>query len=147
MFKLSYKLSYVVSFPKKTPVTRYNSVLSVTVSIVSMSCDVVSSNHSCATCVSEKPTGNSLKIDQINWNLFGLAKMESHLLDCPSDDDDVVICLNDFNDFDKHSIFQDSGATKKAPLDDLSKEELLSKCKNLLKLAQHAKSAKDGRCL
>ena len=79
-------------FPwKKTPVTRYNTVLSVTVSIVSMSCDVVSSNHSCATCVSEKPTGNSLKIDQINWNLFGLAKMESHQLDCPSDDDDVVI--------------------------------------------------------
>ena len=43
-------------------------------------------------------------------------------------------------------IFQDSGASKKASLDDLSKEELVSKCKNLLKLAQHAKSAKDGRC-
>ena len=75
--------------------------------------------------------------------------MESHQLDCLTDEDDVVTCLDIrwFIDFYKLSIFQDSGGTKKAPLDGLSKDELLSKCKNLLKLAQHAKSAKDGRCL
>merc|ERR1719232_1483475 len=37
----------------------------------------------------------------------------------------------------------DSGAAKKASLDDLSREDLVTKCKNLLKLAQQAKSAKD----
>ena len=36
-----------------------------------------------------------------------------------------------------------SGAKK--PLQELSKEELIQKCKNLLALAQKAKSAKDGK--
>ena len=39
---------------------------------------------------------------------------------------------------------QDAG-TKKASLDSMSKEELVGRCKNLLQLAQRAKSAKDGR--
>lgn len=39
---------------------------------------------------------------------------------------------------------QDAGS-KKASLDSMSKEELVGRCKNLLQLAQRAKSAKDGR--
>ena len=70
--------------------------------------------------------------------------MESHEIFCNSDEDDDVRST-DSNDIIKPPMFQDSGA-KKASLDDLSREELVNKCKNLLKLAQHAKSAKDGRC-
>jgi len=41
-------------------------------------------------------------------------------------------------------FFQGGGDTRKAPLDSLSKEELVVKCRNLLQLAQRAKQAKDG---
>ena len=45
----------------------------------------------------------------------------------------------------------ESGVTNnsggKKPLQELSKEELIQKCKNLLALAQKAKSAKDGKFL
>lgn len=70
--------------------------------------------------------------------------MESHEIYCNSDEDDDVrsIYSNDFTNLPK---FQESGAAKKTSFDDLSREELVTKCKNLLKLAQHAKSAKDGR--
>lgn len=74
--------------------------------------------------------------------------MESHEIFCNSDEDDDVR-LTDSNDLITTShdpVFQESGAAKKASLDDLPREELVTKCKNLLKLAQHAKSAKDGRC-
>ena len=50
------------------------------------------------------------------------------------------------NDFLISFIFQESGA-KKGSLDSLSKEELISRCKSLLQLAQKAKNAKDGRWL
>ena len=55
----------------------------------------------------------------------------------------ATILLNDFLTF---FIFQESGA-KKGSLDSLSKEELISRCKSLLQLAQKAKNAKDGRWL
>lgn len=35
---------------------------------------------------------------------------------------------------------------KKPQLEDLSKEELISKCKHLLVIAKKAKASKDGRC-
>lgn len=37
-----------------------------------------------------------------------------------------------------------AGAGTKKPLSDLSKEELIDKCKHFLTLAQKAKAAKDG---
>lgn len=38
-------------------------------------------------------------------------------------------------------------ATKRNPLEDLSKDELVVKCKALLAIAQKAKQAKTGKCL
>ena len=38
-----------------------------------------------------------------------------------------------------------SSHKSKSPLDKLSKEELLTKCRNLIAIAQKAKTAKDGR--
>ena len=38
-----------------------------------------------------------------------------------------------------------TGAGTKKPLSDLTKEELIDKCKHFLTLAQKAKAAKDGR--
>ena len=39
------------------------------------------------------------------------------------------------------------GGSNKKSLQDMSKEELIQKCKGLLTLAQRAKVAKDGKCL
>ena len=72
--------------------------------------------------------------------------MESHENFRNSDEDDDVRSTDSNDLINYHPMFQDSGAAKKASLDDLSREELVTKCKNLLKLAQQAKSAKDGMC-
>jgi len=37
--------------------------------------------------------------------------------------------------------------SKKTPLEELDKEELVKRCKNYLVIAQKAKAAKDGKCL
>ena len=44
-----------------------------------------------------------------------------------------------------NALSQDPGSKKSpAPLDSLTKEELVTRCKSLLQLAQKAKVAKDG---
>lgn len=44
-----------------------------------------------------------------------------------------------------YHIFQNPDGVKKNPFDDLSKEELITKCKGLLAIAQKAKQAKSGK--
>lgn len=45
-----------------------------------------------------------------------------------------------------HNLCQfQEGPPKKGPLENLSREELIRKCKGLLGLAQKAKQAKDGK--
>ena len=44
------------------------------------------------------------------------------------------------------SFLKDSGAKKASPFENLSRDDLIKKCRGLLGIAQKAKQAKDGEC-